>query len=183
MNKIFLQKTEGQRFSRAEIYLANRMRTLRAVYKNEEDFVRHMTVEVDGISFIKSEARRLYKAMKTVRFYDNGTCLTGIDQNGKLCFRRELAVAGSNFFEEYAHALLEEGEVIQPRGRKLGFKPSKKSVMEAQQEELSFEITPVEEEEIVASSPLHDIPTEELINELLSRANILSVRVEYGQTI
>lgn len=176
MNKIYLQRTEGQKFSRAEIHLANKLRTLKSTYRTKDDFIKHMTTAVDGMSFIKSEALRLYKAMREVKFYDNGTWLTGLDKNGKLCFRRELTTSGSNFFEEYAHTLLDDANIIQPRGRKPGVSYPRKQITLIEE--------PVKEsvkEESV--SPLRDVSTEELINELLSRANILSVRVEYGQTI
>lgn len=181
MNKIFLQRTDSQKFSKAEIYLANRLRTLRTVYKTEEDFIKHMTTVIDGIGFIKSEAHRLYKAMQTVKFW-NGAYLTGIDREGALCFKKEQYTNGSNFFEEYAHSLLEEGDIIQPRGRKPGISYPRKKISPVE------EIITVEEstEDLVEEgsiSLLKDASTEELINELLSRANILSVHIEYGQII
>lgn len=123
MKTSFTIKEAGAKFSPAEMYLAARLRTLKSVYSSKKDkdsFAHHMMAEMDGKSFTKSECARLYKAMQVITFYDKtlNAHIAGIDkESGKLLFRREYYSNNSNFFENYAKQVLEEGGIITPRGR------------------------------------------------------------------
>ena len=126
MKTIFTVKKAGAKFSPAEMYLANRLRTLKSVYSSKADknsFMKHMMAETDGKSFTKSECERIFKAMHVVAFYDraNDVHIFGMDKDGKLLFKREDYSNNSNFFENYAKQLFEEGMIIVRPGRPKGF--------------------------------------------------------------
>lgn len=125
MKTIFTTKEAGAKFSPAEMYLASRLRTLKSVYSSKSDknsFMKHMMAETDGKSFTKSECERIFKAMHVVAFYDraNDAHIFGMDTDGRLLFKREYYSNNSNFFENYAKQLLEEGNIIQKCGRVKG---------------------------------------------------------------
>ena len=167
MKTIFTVKEAGAKFSPAEMYLAARLRTLKSAYSSKADkneFIKHMSVEVDGKAFTKAECERLFKAMQVVAFYDkaNDAHIFGMDKDGKLLFKREYYSNNSNFFENYAKQLFEEGMIIVRCGRPKGFtspaikenlakmraaKAAKKAQLSKEQE------TPKEE------TPVEDTPT------------------------
>lgn len=125
MKTIFTIKEAGAKFSPAEIHLAARLRTLKSAYSSKADkneFIKHMSVEVDGKAFTKAECERIFKAMHVVAFYDrtNNAHIFGMGKDGKLLFKREYYSNNSNFFENYAKQLFEEGNIIQQRGRVKG---------------------------------------------------------------
>lgn len=126
MKAIYLATKEGAKFSPAEMYLANRLRTLKSAYSSKADknsFMKHMMTETDGKSFTKSECERIFKAMQVVAFYDKAddAHICGMDKDGKLLFKREYYSNNSNFFENYAKQLFEEGMIIVRHGRPKGF--------------------------------------------------------------
>ena len=126
MKAIYLAIKEGAKFSPAEMYLANRLRTLKSAYSSKADknsFFTHMMTETDGKSFTKSECERIFKAMQVVAFYDKAddAHICGMDKDGKLLFKREYYSNNSNFFENYAKQLFEEGMIIVRHGRPKGF--------------------------------------------------------------
>lgn len=126
MKTIFTVKKAGAKFSPAEMYLANRLRTLKSVYSSKSDkdsFMKHMMTETDGKSFTKSECERIFKAMQVITFYDKAddAHICGMGKDGKLLFKREYYSNNSNFFENYAKQLFEEGMIIVRHGRPKGF--------------------------------------------------------------
>ena len=164
MKTIYLTKLEGAKFSQAEIFLANKLRTLKSYGSDKNDFIKRMTGAIDGKEFSKSEALRIWDAMHSVTFYDKDAdhYLTGMDEHHKLLFKAAYYRNNSNFFEDYAHRLLEEGEIIVHTGRPKGYtspairenlakmraaKAAKKAQLSKEQE------TPKEE------TPVEDTPT------------------------
>lgn len=123
MKTIYLTKLEGAKFSQAEIFLANKLRTLKSYGSDKNDFIKRMTGAIDGKEFSKSEALRIWDAMHSVTFYDKDAdhYLTGMDEHHKLLFKAAYYRNNSNFFEDYAHRLLEEGEIIVHTGRPKGY--------------------------------------------------------------
>lgn len=126
MKTIFTKLEAGAKFSPAEMHLAARLRTLKSAYSSKADkdeFIKHMSVEVDGKAFTKAECERLFKAMHVVAFYDKNADarIPAMDDAGRLLFKREYYANNSNFFEDYAKQLLEEAEIIAHKGRPKGF--------------------------------------------------------------
>lgn len=126
MKTIFTVKEAGAKFSPAEMHLAARLRTLKSAYSSKADkneFIKHMSVEVDGKAFTKAECERIFKAMHVVAFYDKAddAHICGMGKDGKLLFKREYYSNNSNFFENYAKQLFEEGMIIVRHGRPKGF--------------------------------------------------------------
>ena len=108
------------------MHLAARLRTLKSAYSSKADkneFIKHMSVEVDGKAFTKAECERIFKAMHVVAFYDKAddAHICGMGKDGKLLFKREYYSNNSNFFENYAKQLFEEGMIIVRHGRPKGF--------------------------------------------------------------
>lgn len=126
MKTIFTKLEAGAKFSPAEMHLAARLRTLKSAYSSKADkneFIKHMSVEVDGKVFTKAECERLFKAMHVVAFYDRNADahIPALDNDDRLLFKREYYANNSNFFENYAKQLLEEAEIIAHRGRPKGY--------------------------------------------------------------
>ena len=127
MNTLCLIKNPGAKFSPAEIYLANRLRTLKSSYSSKSSFIKHLSIQVSGCSFTASEANRIWDVMHNMTFFDpkEDIHITAFDNNNKLCFPPEVYQNWINFFEDYAKQLLDENDIIQKRGPKPGTKPNK----------------------------------------------------------
>ena len=112
------------KYSPAAIHLAGLLKTLKSHYTagSYEEFEKHLSKEIDGKSFTKAECKRLWDALHTVSFYnkeeDRNIC--GFSVTHELSFGAHSYANFSNFFEEYAKRLLEEGQIIQKRGRVKG---------------------------------------------------------------
>ena len=130
MNKKFLIKGKSgngveAKFSPAEMHLATNLRTLKSFYSNKDDkqsFFKHFMAEVNDMAFTKSEVARIWKAMHVVAYYDADSCkhVVPMSADHKLFFPVKCYRNNSNFFENYAHQLLEEGDIVQQRGRVKG---------------------------------------------------------------
>lgn len=130
MEQKFLRKEKNSlgveaKFSPAEMHLAKLLRTLKSSYSGKEDkksFFKHFMVAVDGKSFTKAEVSRLWAAMHKISYWDidSEKHIIPMGESHKLYFPTRSYSNGSNFFENYAKQLLEEGEIIQQRGRVKG---------------------------------------------------------------
>lgn len=124
MKPIYLTKLEGAKFSQAEMFLANKLRTLKSYYTDKDSFIKHLMTPVSYKKFTRAEALRIYDALHSVTFYDKDTDrhFTGMDDHHKLTFKLDYYKNNSNFFENYARSILEEGEIIVRRGHAPGTK-------------------------------------------------------------
>ena len=124
MKAIYLTKLEGAKFSQAEMFLANKLRTLKSHYTDKDSFIKHLMTPVSDKEFTRAEALRIYDALHSVTFYDKDADhhFTGMDDHHKLTFKLEYYKNNSNFFENYARSILEEGEIIVRRGHAPGTK-------------------------------------------------------------
>jgi len=120
MDKQFLTVQEGARFSPAVVYLGQLIRTLRSISPGKDEFIKHMTKATDGKQFTKAEAERLWAAMHSVTYYMDGNLLTGLDDKHHLTFCGKVYKNFSNFFEDYAKSIIDEGNIFQTRGRVKG---------------------------------------------------------------
>lgn len=113
------------KFSPAEMHLAKLLRTLKSSYSSKEDkkaFFKHFMVAVDGKFFTKAEVSRLWASMHKISYWDVDAQkhIVPMGEDHKLHFPTRSYSNGSNFFENYAKQLLEEGEIVQQRGRVKG---------------------------------------------------------------
>lgn len=200
MKKEFLITPENAKFSPAVMHLAQLLRTAKSHCDSMKSLIDYLTKDIDGKSFTKSEARRIYDAFSMCLYWWEGTTVPGIDKKGKLTFKREQYANNSNFFEEYAKDLIEFGGVIKPMGRPKGYtsdaikahcaamrakKGSRKksylpptTIVEEKEELLPVKVElPVAKVEIPCLQPLAAYSTEELCHELFMRG--YQVNLEY----
>lgn len=117
------KKNEYAPFSQAEMHLASLMRKLRSHYEtgNYKSFETYMTREVDGMSFTKSEVKRLWKALHKVSItyasIENVKCF---DRSHSVVFPDSFYRNNSNFFENYAKEVMLREDIVQQRGRVKG---------------------------------------------------------------
>lgn len=114
------------KFSPAEMHLAKLLRTLKSSYSGKEDkkaFFKHFMIAVDGKFFTKAEVSRLWAAMHKISYWDvdSEKHIVPMGESHKLHFPTRSYSNGSNFFENYAKQLLEEGEIIVHHGRPKGY--------------------------------------------------------------
>lgn len=122
MKTEFLTPKDGAKFSPAEKHLATLLRSLKSFYTDKESFYKHFMVKVDEKAFTKSETERIWDAMHNVAYWDNDAQkhVTPMTSNHKLFFPPRCYSNGSNFFEDYAKQIFEEGNIVQQRGRVKG---------------------------------------------------------------
>lgn len=162
MKPIYLTKLEGAKFSQAEMFLANKLRTLKSYYIDKDSFIKHLMTPVSDKEFTRAEALRIYDALHSVTFYDKDTDrhFTGMDDHHKLTFKLDYYKNNSNFFENYARSILEEGEIIVRRGHaprtKIGCSEKQRAHLEKiRQERLAKKAQLSKEQE----APVEDTPT------------------------
>lgn len=124
MKAIYLTKLEGAKFSQAEMFLANKLRTLKSFYTDKDSFIKHLMTPVSDKEFTRAEALRIYDAMHSVTFYDSNADrqFTGMDDHHKLTFKAEYYKNNSNFFENYARSIFEECKIVVRKGHVPGKK-------------------------------------------------------------
>ena len=110
MQKNLYDRIGNNPFSPAEIFLAGRLRSLKTEKVTKDEVVTTMTKSIDGICFTKAEAVRIWNALQSVTFFYDGHEMTAIEK-GKLIIPRVFRVNNSNFFENYAKDLIEQGEI------------------------------------------------------------------------
>ena len=110
MQKNLYDRIGNNPFSPAEIFLAGRLRSLKMEKVTKDEVITIMTKSIDGICFTKAEAVRIWNALQSVTFFHDGHEMTAIEK-GKLIIPRVYRVNNSNFFENYAKDLIEQGDI------------------------------------------------------------------------
>lgn len=121
MKASFLIIPENAKFSPAVMHLAGLLRTAKSHCSNKDELINYLTKEIDGKSFSRAEATRIYVALHKVQYFWEGENIPGMTGAVHFTFRREQYSGNSNFFEEYSRDLLWFGEVVKPTGRPKGF--------------------------------------------------------------
>lgn len=167
MKAIYLTKLAGAKYSQAEMFLANKLRTMKSHYTDKDSFIKHLMSPVGDMEFSRAEALRIYDAMHSVTFYDSNADrqFTGMDDHHRLTFKAEYYKNNSNFFENYARSIFEECKIVVRKGHVPGKKKActpkmlahlenMRAAKAAKKEQLSKEQEAPKEEVLTEDAPI-----------------------------